>query len=174
MIHVRLTAGDLRAANACPEGLRRFDETIVGGIDCEWTRDQGIAALIWFGADYTWAIGAGLLPDVRADLRGANLRGANLRGADLRGANLGGANLYGANLYGANLVGANLRGANLRGANLRGADLYGADLRGADLYGANLRGANLRGADLVGSDRPLWLPDTWALSDGLIVEAGAS
>lgn len=82
MIHVRLTADDLRNHHACLEGVERFDEILPDGIDCEWTDLHGWMALATFGADYRWAAAVGLVPDLtRANFAGAYLAGACLEGA---------------------------------------------------------------------------------------------
>ena len=138
MIAVVLSADELRAAGACPDGIelleriarmQRVDHAVVRVP--RWTRLHSVWLAVTYPSYAWWLVAGGLIP--APNLREANLRGANLHGADLYGADLGGANLHGADLYGANLYGANLYGANLSRVNLYGTDLDAWE-RGPDGY----------------------------------------
>ena len=134
---MRITVDDLRALDACEEGIDVFRAVCGECIDGEWTREAQFFALGTPLARFLgWAWLLRVIPQW-------SMYGANLTGADLKGANLTGAYLTGANLTGANLTGANLRDAYLTGADLKGADMKGADLRGADLRDANLTSHDL-------------------------------
>ena len=159
----KLTAEDLRARNACEEGVEAFMAAYPSGIEApEWTLELQLEVLQKPGLApyFGWAWSEGLIsllpmPGVdlsEADLAEADFAEANLRGADLSGANLTKADLTGAYLTEADLAGAYLSGANLSGANLVGADLAEANLAGAYLFEANLAGANLAGAYLTEAD----------------------
>jgi hypothetical protein len=134
-----ITPEDLRAHDACREGLAWFRSAYPDGV-VRWC-SQGIIDFFEAGGGewYSWACQKRLLPS----LSDADLSGADLRWADLRFAKLSGADLRFADLRFANLRFAGLRGADLRWANLRWADLRGADLRGHDLDDLRQRGAIL-------------------------------
>jgi Pentapeptide repeats (8 copies) len=98
--HLYLSIEQLRAAEACAEGLVLFEaiaalrgERTV--ISVEW----GPLSWLWLEAVHHgfagWLYRAGLVP--MPSFRGANLVGANLESANLRGACLVGADLRGAN-----------------------------------------------------------------------------
>ena len=155
MIKVSLTEKELRAKDACLEGVGLFRAILATHNEERASRGQRPTKRLsvpWTPLHFAWATSA--YPDFMSWLRGEDL---------VPLANLTGANLTGANLTGANLTGANLTGANLTGANLTGADLARADLTGANLFGANLTGADLARADLTGAQRAKGdpIPEGW-------------
>ena len=151
-----LTIEQLKARDACQEGVDAFRSTFGESATVDYTREAQIELMRgpmgrWIG----WAHAVGLVPWwnlSRANLSGTDLSRANLSGANLSGANLSGTDLSRANLYRANLAGANLSGANLYRANLYRANLAGDNLAGANLAGTDLYRANLSGTDLSGTD----------------------
>jgi len=137
---VRITVDDLRAIDACEDGIDAFREVCGDVIEGEWTAAAQAYALGTLLRQYFgWAVHFGLIP--MWSMAGWNLTDADLRDADLTRANLTDANLRDADLTGANLYGANLRCANLCDANLTGANLYGANLYGHNVDELRLRGA---------------------------------
>ena len=84
---MRITADDLRAMDACSDGIEAFIEVCGDSIEGEWTQAAQYFALGTPLARFLgWAWDNALIP--HWSMRGANLRGANLRGADLYGADL--------------------------------------------------------------------------------------